>query len=64
MLEKTILFIIFFFGRACFQKFNKLLNHTSLGGLVILNYRTSKVSCDKKKVSCDKKINNENLLYN
>jgi hypothetical protein len=55
MTEKIISVIVFFFGKACFQKFNKLLYHTSLGGLVIINYRTSKVSCDKK-------INNENFL--
>lgn len=47
MFEKIIAIYVFLFGRARFLKFNKALYRLSLGGLGILNYRTSKVSGEK-----------------
>lgn len=47
MLEKLINVYVFLFGRVRFQRLNKLLYRLSLGGLGILNYRTSMVSGEK-----------------
>jgi FkbM family methyltransferase len=47
MFEKIISVYIYLFGRTRFLKFNKLLYRMSLGGLGILNYKTSKASGEK-----------------
>ena len=44
MFEKIITTYILLFGKSRFQKFNKLLYRLSLGGLGILNYKTSRIS--------------------
>ena len=43
MVQKLIEIYVFLFARARFEKLNKLLYRLSLGGLGILNYKTSKV---------------------
>ncbi|MGE0011514.1 MAG: FkbM family methyltransferase [Azoarcus sp.] len=47
MFEKIIDVYVFLFGRVYFQKLNKALYRLSLGGLGVLNYRTSKSSGEK-----------------
>ena len=47
MVQKLIEIYVFLFARARFEKLNKLLYRLSLGGLGILNYKTSKVSGEK-----------------
>ena len=47
MLEKLISVYIFLFARSRFSRFNKLLHRMSLGGLGILNYKSSAISGEK-----------------
>ena len=44
MLEKLISIYVYLFAKTKFKKFNKLLLRLSLGGLGVLNYKTSVVS--------------------
>ncbi len=64
MFEKIISVYIYLFGRTRFLKFNKLLYRMSLGGLGILNYKTSKASGEKSfLLKYLKKINISSKAY-
>jgi FkbM family methyltransferase len=47
MFEKFLEIYVFFFGRAYFQNFNRALYRLSLGGLGILNHKSSRSSGEK-----------------
>lgn len=47
MLEKIIKFYVFLFARKRFEKFNRLIFRLSLGGLGVLNHKTSAISGER-----------------